>query len=75
MKKHDPAPTEADAHDTHFDFNQIVEIPADAEAGDSIDWQVVERGSDVHIAFLEQALQDLQATLDSLKAERARRAF
>jgi len=73
MKKHDAAPTEADARDTHFDFSRIVEIPADGQAGDGIDWQAVERGSDVHIAFLEQALQDLQATLDSLKAERAKR--
>jgi hypothetical protein len=75
MKKHDTAPTEADARDTHFDFNQIVEIPADGDAGDGNDWQVVERGSDLHIAFLEQALQDLQATLDSLKAARAKRAL
>ncbi len=74
MKKHHAAPTEADASDTHFDFNQIVEIPVDADAGGGTDWQIVERGSDVHIAFLEQALQDLQATLVSLKAERAKRA-
>lgn len=74
MKKHDPRPTGADARATHFDFDQIVEIPADAEATDGIGWQQVERGSDVHIAFLEQALRDLQETLGRLKAERAERA-
>ena len=74
MKKHDARPTESDARATHFDFDQIVEIPADAEASDGVGWQQVERGSDVHIAFLEQALRDLQETLDRLKAERTKRA-
>lgn len=75
MKRHNATPTEADARSMHFDFNQIVEIPADAEAADGVGWQCVERGSDIHIAFLEQALQDLQATLDRLKAERAKRSL
>lgn len=75
MKKRNAAPTEADARNTHFDFSQIVEIPAEAHAGDAADWQCVERGSDVHIAFLEQALRDLQDTLDQLKAERAKRSL
>lgn len=73
MSKQFPKLTDAGIRDVHFDFNQFVELPADATSSDNPDWQVVERGSDEHIAFLEQVLRDLQATLVELKAERAAR--
>lgn len=73
MSRPFPILTDAEIRDVHFDLNQLVELPTDATSGDNPDWQVVERGSDEHIAFLEQVLRDLQATLAELKAERATR--
>lgn len=71
MSKHFAAPNDARA--THFDWLHPIELPTEPEALEAMDLQVMERGSDLHIAFLEQALKDLQATLDQLKAERAAR--
>jgi len=73
MSKHHPAPSDAEIRDIHFDFLHPVELPASPEPGDEADWELLERGSDTHIAFLEQALIDLTATLNDLKAQRAKR--
>lgn len=70
MSRH-PAPSLAEIRDTHFDFLSPVELPASPGPGD--DWELLERGSDAHIAFLEQALSDLTETLADLKAQRAQR--
>ena len=74
MSKQHPAPSLEDIRNTHFDFLHPVELPAAPELGSGTDWELLERGSDVHIAFLEQALRDLRATLAELKAKRARRS-
>lgn len=74
MSKQLPHLTDAEIHDVHFDFDQVVEIAPDATTGANAQWQVVDSGSDEHIAFLEQVLRDLQAALADLKAKRAARA-
>lgn len=74
MNKHLPHPTQAEIDGTHFDLTQFVEVPANSEDAQGIEWQVLERGSDAHIAFLEQMLADLQATITELKAIRAKRS-
>jgi len=73
MSKQHPAPSLEDIRNTHFDFLHPVELPTPPESGSGADWELLERGSDAHIAFLEQALRDLSATLAELKAERVRR--
>lgn len=73
MSKHHPAPSLAEIRDTHFDFLHPVELPASPEPGNDAGWELLERGSDAHIAFLEQALSDLTETLAELKAQRAQR--
>lgn len=72
MNKHLPHPTRAEIEATHFDLAQFVEVPADARDAQGSEWQVLERGSDAHIAFLEQMLRDLEATIAELKAGRAK---
>jgi hypothetical protein len=71
MRRHHPSPSDAEIRDTHFDFLHPVELPA--SPGPAAEWEMLEPGSDAHIAFLEQALRDLSATLSDLKAQRARR--
>jgi len=73
MSKHHPAPSPEEIRNTHFDFLHPVELPAGPEPDSEVDWELLERGSDAHIAFLEQALGDLSATLAELKAQRAQR--
>jgi len=73
MSKHRPAPSIAEIKDTHFDFLHPVELTASPGAADETDWELLERGSEAHIALLEQALSDLSATLAELKAQRAHR--
>jgi len=72
MNKQAPVPTQAEIEETHFDFSQPVSIPGDSDnaPGEGVEFQVLERGSDTHIAFLEQALEDLTETLAELKAAR-----
>lgn len=74
MSKRHPAPSLEDIRNIHFGFLHPVELPASPEPGGEADWELLERGSDVHIAFLEQALSDLGATLAELKLQRARRS-
>lgn len=73
MSKQHPVPSIEEIEDIHFDFLHPVELPAPQEPGGAPEWELLERGSDAHIAFLEQALRDLSETLAELKAERARR--
>lgn len=73
MSKHHPTPSLEGIRSTHFDFLHPVVLPAAAEPGMEANWELLERGSDAHIAFLEQALCNLSATLAELKAQRARR--
>lgn len=65
--------TDAKIRDVKFDFDHPAEIPTTPPPNDGIRWIPMERGSDEHIAMLEQALSDLQATLVDLKAKRATR--
>lgn len=74
MKKQHPAPSLKEIENTHFDFLHPIEVPAAPGPGSTPEWELLERGSDAHIAFLEQALRDLSVTLAELKAERARRS-
>ena len=74
MKKQHPAPSLKEIENIHFDFLHPIEVPAAPQPGNPPEWELLERGSDAHIAFLEQALHDLSATLAELKAERARRS-
>ena len=73
MSKQHPVPSLEDIRNTHFDFLHPVDLPTAPESGSEPNWELLERGSDAHIAFLEQALRDLSATLAELKAERVRR--
>jgi hypothetical protein len=73
MSKNNPAPSPEEIRSTHFDFLHPIELPATPAEDSGDDWELLERGSETHIAFLEQALSDLGATLAELKAERARR--
>lgn len=73
MRKHHPAPSPEEIRNTHFDFLHPIELCAPPEPGSEDDWELLERGSDLHIAFLEKALSDLSATLAELKAQRAQR--
>lgn len=73
MQQNKHNPTDAEIDDVHFDFSAPIAIPTEQLAGDDAGWQLVKRGSDAHIQFLEHALTDLQATLARLKAERAKR--
>jgi len=74
MSKQHPVPSLEDIRNTHFDFLHPVDLPTAPESGSEANWELLERGSDAHIAFLEQALRDLSATLVELNAERARRS-
>ncbi len=73
MTKHHPAPPPEEIRNTHFDFLHPIELSALPEPGSEDDWELLERGSDLHIAFLEKALSDLSETLAELKAQRAQR--
>lgn len=73
MSKHHPTPSVGGVADTHFGFLHPIELSAAPGSGSEGDWELLERGSDLHIAFLEKALCDLSATLAELKAERAQR--
>ncbi len=73
MSKHHPRPSHEEIRNIHFDFLHPIELPAPGEPGAETHWELLGRGSDVHIAFLEQALSDLSTTLAKLKAQRARR--
>ncbi len=61
MRRHPLRPTPAEIEDIHFDLSHFIEVPANSVGAQGIEWQVLERGSDAHIAFLEQTLADLQA--------------
>lgn len=74
MAQQHPHPTLADLADFEFDGTQLVEIPTDHEAPTPVEWHMMERGSDEHIAFLEHILGQLQTTLDELRAQRPRHA-
>lgn len=71
MRRPPLSPSDAEIRNTHFDFLHPVEVPASPSP--DAEWELLERGSDAHIAFLEQALRDLSATLSDLKAQRAQR--
>lgn len=71
MSKHPPLLTQSEVSSARFDFYNVVDISPGTEPGDSSGWQVLARGSDAHIVFLEHALRDLQATLVELKAQRS----
>jgi hypothetical protein len=71
MSKHHLVPPAVEIRDIHFDFLHLVELPASPSP--DAEWELLERGSDAHIAFLEQALRDLSATLSDLKAQPAQR--
>lgn len=66
-------PTVDEMADVVFDTTRVVELPLGPETGELPGWEVMERGSDEHIAFLEQIIAQLQATLVELKAARAAR--
>lgn len=76
MNQQAPVPTQAEIEETHFDFSQPVPIHDDGGAApeEGAAFAILERGSDTHIAFLEQALKDLTETLAELKAARSSRA-
>lgn len=73
MTKQHPAPSLEEIRNTHFDFLHPMELPKAPDPGSEAEWELLERGSDAHIAFLEQALKDLGETLAELKAQRAQR--
>ena len=60
-------PTAADAADYEFDGTRIASISVDECRLQKLEW-----GSDVHIAFLEQAITSLQEALADAKAARER---
>lgn len=63
-------PTAADMADAVFDGTQVAVIPAEPGAQEPVEWLAMERGSDEHIAFLEQIIGQLQSTLKELKEQR-----
>jgi hypothetical protein len=66
MNQRNVPPTADEAADYEFDGTQLATIPVDG-----CDFQKLEWGSDVHIAFLEQAVKGLQEALADAKAVRA----
>lgn len=69
MKDLNNVPPRAHPADVHFDGTKLMQLPADLDHPEPIQWFPLEVGSDEHIAFLEQAIKDLQATVEELKAE------
>jgi hypothetical protein len=59
-------PTAEDAADFAFDGTQLAAISAEDCAFEKLEW-----GSDVHIAFLKQAISGLQEALADAEAVRA----
>lgn len=57
MSKHHPTPSLEEIRNTHFGFLHQIELPAAREPGTEADWELLERGSDAHIAFLEFAIK------------------
>lgn len=61
----------ADIERIEFDGTKLATIPAEPEAAAEMGWQLVEPGSDEHIAILEKFVEEAQARLAELRVERA----
>lgn len=65
MNEQDIPPTADDAADYAFDGTQFAIIPTDGCGFQKLEW-----GSDIHIAFLRQAITGLQEALADAEAAR-----
>lgn len=60
----------ADIEHIEFDGTKLTTILAEPEAAQEMGWQLVEPGSDDHIAILEKFIEGAQARFAELRAER-----
>lgn len=60
----------AEIEHIEFDGTKLCTIPAEPEAAQEMGWQLVEPASDEHIAILEKFIEDAQARLAEIRAER-----